>query len=217
MSNQDSFIEEVSEEVRRDRLFAIFRRYGWIAITLVVLLVAAAAWNEWRKASERAEAQALGSAILAALEQPDAAARRAALAEIEANQGAEAVIALLAAGEIEGEESRASAVEALEAMAADADLAPVYRDLAVMKIVLLDGDALSPEERIARLEPLTIAGAPFRLLALEQTALAQVEAGNDDEAIAIARDLLAEDGVSEGLRRRLSQLIVALGGSLDAA
>ena len=31
MSNPDSFIEEVTEEVRRDKLFALFRKYGWIA------------------------------------------------------------------------------------------------------------------------------------------------------------------------------------------
>ncbi len=49
MSDTDSFIDEVSEEVRRDRLYATFRRYGWIAILAVLLLVAGATWNEWRK------------------------------------------------------------------------------------------------------------------------------------------------------------------------
>ena len=32
MSNPDSFIDEVTEEVRRDRLFAVFRKYGWIGV-----------------------------------------------------------------------------------------------------------------------------------------------------------------------------------------
>ena len=31
MSDTDSFIDEVTEEVRRDALFAQFRRYGWHA------------------------------------------------------------------------------------------------------------------------------------------------------------------------------------------
>ena len=39
MSNPDSFIDEVTEEVRRDRLFAIFRKYGWIGAVLVALIV----------------------------------------------------------------------------------------------------------------------------------------------------------------------------------
>ena len=38
MSDTDSFIDEVSEEVRRDKLFGYIRKYGWIAITSVLLL-----------------------------------------------------------------------------------------------------------------------------------------------------------------------------------
>ena len=42
MSNPDSFIEEVTEEVRRDRLFALFRKYGWIGVVLVLAIVGGA-------------------------------------------------------------------------------------------------------------------------------------------------------------------------------
>ncbi|MEL6318680.1 MAG: hypothetical protein AAFR16_13700, partial [Pseudomonadota bacterium] len=35
----DTFIDEVTEELRRDRLFALFKRYGPFAIGAVVLLV----------------------------------------------------------------------------------------------------------------------------------------------------------------------------------
>ena len=55
MSDTDSFIEEVSEEVRRDRLFKLMKRYGWIAILAVLLLVGGAAFNEVRKARQAAE------------------------------------------------------------------------------------------------------------------------------------------------------------------
>ena len=36
MSETDSFIDEVNEEVRRDRLYGALRRYGWIAILAVL-------------------------------------------------------------------------------------------------------------------------------------------------------------------------------------
>ena len=39
MSETDSFIDEVNEEVRRDRLYAALRRYGWIAIVAVLAIV----------------------------------------------------------------------------------------------------------------------------------------------------------------------------------
>ena len=50
MSDSDSFIDEVTEEVRRDRLFGYFRRYGWIAAVVIVVVVGGAAWNEYQKA-----------------------------------------------------------------------------------------------------------------------------------------------------------------------
>ena len=54
MSNPDSFIDEVNEELKRDRLFAGIRKYGWIAVLAVVVAVGATSWNEWRKARDEA-------------------------------------------------------------------------------------------------------------------------------------------------------------------
>jgi len=39
LSNPDSFIDEVTEEVRRDRLFRLFRKYGWIGVVIILGLV----------------------------------------------------------------------------------------------------------------------------------------------------------------------------------
>ena len=58
MSDTDSFIDEVTEEVRRDRMFNLLRRYGWIAVVAVLLLVGGAAWNEWRLSQQRTQSEA---------------------------------------------------------------------------------------------------------------------------------------------------------------
>ena len=42
VSDSDSFISEVSEEVRRDRMFALWRKYGPFLIGAIALIVAAA-------------------------------------------------------------------------------------------------------------------------------------------------------------------------------
>ncbi|WP_159075214.1 hypothetical protein [Celeribacter baekdonensis] len=39
MSQTDSFIDEVTEEVRRDKFYAFLRRFGWIGILAVCVLV----------------------------------------------------------------------------------------------------------------------------------------------------------------------------------
>ena len=44
MSDTDSFIEEVSEEVRRDKLYATFKKYGWIAALFILVVVGGATW-----------------------------------------------------------------------------------------------------------------------------------------------------------------------------
>ncbi|MCI2393375.1 hypothetical protein [Aliiroseovarius sediminis] len=211
MSETDTFIDEVSEEVRRDKLYALMRKYGWIAIALVLLLVGGAAFNEWRKASERTQAQALGDAILAAEEQTDPKSRTAALAEINAQGDAAAVVAMLSATE------GADAAEALRGLADNPDLDPLYRDLAQLKLVSMPGASLDLTERRARLESLAVAGAPFRTLAEEQLALVEVEEGQTDAAIARLKALLQDDGASGPLRRRASQLIVALGGVAETS
>ena len=65
MSNPDSFIEEVTEEVRRDRLFAAFRKYGWIGGLVVLGIVGGAAWNEWQKNQAAARAQGAAHVLVA--------------------------------------------------------------------------------------------------------------------------------------------------------
>lgn len=216
MANEDSFISEVSEEVRREKLFRYLRRYGWIAILAVLVLVGGAAFNEWRKAQARAEAEARGDAILAALEAQSAEARASTLSSVEAEGETAAVIAMLAAAQAAEGEGTAAALDRLRAIAGDAEVDPIYRDLAALKAVLIEAPELQPEAQIERLTPLTLPGAPYRVLAMEAMALAHVAAGDTEAALSLLTDLMSDSAASQGLRRRASQLIVALGGSLDA-
>ena len=56
VSDSDSFISEVSEEVRRDRMFALWRKYGPFLIGAIALIVAAAGLKAYLDAEERAAA-----------------------------------------------------------------------------------------------------------------------------------------------------------------
>jgi hypothetical protein len=216
VSNPDSFLREVAEEVRRDRMYALLRRYGWIAALLVLLLVGGAGWNEWRKAQARAQAEAFGDAVIAALEANDPAARLAALDAVPADgPGRAALLDLLRAGEAQRAGDTEAALAAFARVEAGAGVPASYRQLAALKRVILAGPALDAAEREAVLSGLAQPDAPFRPLALEQLALLRLEAGEGDAALAILRDLLDEPDVTPGLRARAQQLIVAVGG--DAA
>lgn len=216
MSESDSFIQEVSEEVRRDRLFGYFRRYGWIAVLAVLLIVGGAAALEWRKARAEAEAQALGDAMLEALSSGTAQSRVVALQEVPAEGDAAAIRDLMAAAELAGTDQSAAGALLL-AVADNAAVRPIYRDLAVLRLTMLPDYPMFSDERLQRLAPLTVPGAPLRLTALEQTAYIHAERGEAAEAIEILRGISRDAEASTNQRQRALDMIVALGGDVDAA
>lgn len=212
MSNPESFIDEVTEEVRRDRLFALFRKWGWVAGLAVLLVVGGTAWNEWQKARAEARAEAFGNAVIDAMDVGGTEERRAALSAVPATGEQAAVLQLLLASDpVEG---GAETLAALDRVAADPALPPIYRDLAILRRVLVAGTSQPLAERRAALDPIAAAGRPYRGLALEQLALLLVEEGKTDEAIAAFTALRQDQDASEGTRGRAAQMIVALGGTV---
>lgn len=216
MSNPESFIDEVSEEVRRDQLYKLIRRYGWIAVAAVLLIVGGASFYELKKARETAAAQALGDATLAAMQLETPEARLEALGAIEVDGEAKALIALLAAGQDLGAGNTDAAVAQFDSVINDPAVAESYRQLATLKKVMAQGDTASAEAHRAALAPMTAAGQPFRNVALEQLALVEAQAGETETAITLLRQAYTSSDATGDLRQRVSQLIVALGGDLNA-
>lgn len=214
MSDTDSFIEEVTEEVRRDRLFNSIRRYGWIAVVAVLLLVGGAAYNEWSKSQARAKAEMAGDSILKALEADDPASRISALQDVgqgEITQGAKAVVALLQAAEQSGADDDAGAQAALEKIASDGSLPEIYRQIASYKAASRADGSLSVEDRRIRLDALSQPGMSLRLLAVEQLALLDIESSDIDAALVKLQSIIVDAEITPGLRQRATQLIIALG------
>lgn len=215
MSNPDSFIDEVTEEVRRDRLFALFRKYGWIAVLAVLGIVGGAAWNEWRKVQAEHRAEAFGDAVLEALDLGAPAERTAALAAVPTDGAQTAILKLLLASD--PIEDRAGALAALEALANDAGQPESYRDLAALRRVVIAGAEMPLADRRAALDPIAAPGRPYRTLALEQMAYLLVEEGKTEAAIAALTALLDDQESPAGLRSRAEQMIIALGGEVAPA
>lgn len=211
MSDTDSFIEEVTEEVRRDKLFAVMRKWGWLVALIIVGLVGGAAYNEWSKARAQAQAQAFGDAVLAAVSGDANPTLLEELPTADENQELVKTLLLASSGAADGDD-RAAAATALQALAETDGLPSLYRQLALLKAQMAGGTGDGARDtRI--LEELATPGNPFRVLAMEQQALRQIEAGNTAGAIEVLEQLLEEAGATDALRRRALQVIVALGGS----
>lgn len=212
MSNPDSFIDEVTEEVRRDKLFGFFRKYGWIPVLAVVAIVAGAAWSELQKSRTQEAARAFGDSILTALELPDNAARTAALAKIATDDPMHAAITgFSVTANAVALKDQPAALAALDVLIADPALAGPYHDLALLKRIILAGSTMPAPERLAAFDELATPGRPFRPMALEQKAMVQIETGETATAITGLKAVLQEPLASQSLKSRVSQVLVALG------
>ncbi|MEM7438451.1 MAG: tetratricopeptide repeat protein [Pseudomonadota bacterium] len=215
MSNSDSFIEEVTEEVQRDRLWGYARRYGWVGLVAILGLVGFIAWSEYQKAQALTAAQALGDRIVAAAATEDPAERAEALAALGDSVGeAQVIVSLRQAAALVEAEKPEEALAIYKSVADSAD-DPIYADLAMLKAIVLQGADMPHDERIAALDGLAAPGGPFRPLALEQKALALVDADDTEGAIAILTDLIEDNDSSDGLRTRAGQLLVSIGGTIS--
>lgn len=218
MSDTDSFIDEVTEEVRRDRLYLLLRKYGWIAVLVIVLIVGGAAFNEYRKAQAQAAAERLGDEILYSIGLPDPGARLSALQDLSASAPeTQAIVALLTASAALEAGDRDAAATALEAVPAGGDVAPIYGQIAAFKALVLAGDTLDRDSRRQQLEALAVPGAPLALLAQEQLGLMEIEVGNKEAALALFQSVLQDASASADLQQRVLQAIVALGGTPELA
>ncbi len=210
MSNPDSFIDEVTEEVRRDRLFAMFRKYGWIGVMAILLIVGSASYVEWQKSRAVARAEAFGDAVLDATDLGQPEERRAAIAAIPADATQKAVEALMLASDPASD--KPGSLAALDSLIQDTSQPQLYRDLAQLRRIGVAGADLPLDERRAALTELAVPGRAFRTLAQEQLAYLLVEEKKPDEAIAALGALMQDQEAPSGLRQRAADMITALGG-----
>ncbi|MEP4194141.1 MAG: hypothetical protein ABJL99_00735 [Aliishimia sp.] len=216
MSDTDSFINEVTDEVKRDRLYGYMRRYGWIGVLVILLIVGGASFSEWRKSQTEAQAEALGDAMIAALSLNDQAARSSAIAAVEAeNPVARAALDMIAASELVAAENIEDAAARLTALAENGDVPEVYRNIAGFKAILIQSETLDIAQRRAGFEGFAVPGNPMRMLAQEQLALIDVEAGDIEAALTRLQASLIDAEATADLQRRAMQVMVALGGEPD--
>lgn len=215
-SLEDAFLREVDEEVRRDQLSGLWKRWGTLIITLVVALLAGlAGWLWWQDQQEKA-AGASGEQLVQAIDKMgvgDNEAARPLLEElVKGGKGGYPALArfMQAADQAAvGEDDKAAAT--LEALAGDAGIAQPLRDAALLKFVRLRFDALEPADVIARLKPLAVPGNPWFGIAAEMSALAHLKAGTPEQAKPLLIAMAKDEALPQSLRNRATQLALTLG------
>lgn len=206
--------EEVEGRMRAERYRSLGEKLApWIVgLLLLAALAAAAVWGyrEWRaRAVERASMDyAAGLDALQAGRPADADRRFAAAAESRAPTY-RALAMMQRAGLRLNENKPREAVALLDA-AAEATREASVGDAARLKAALLIMDYGPFEEVQRRLRPLTEDGRPYRSLARETLAMAQVAAGRLGDArrefVVLSQTLDA----SQGARSRAQAMVAAI-------
>jgi len=204
---------EIDEELRRDNLLKLWKRYGrYVIVAVVAALVIAGGVVAWRnhQATERQALSVRYSAALNLLREGKNADAAKMFATIAAEGGSFGHLADFEAADLAAKSGdRKGAVAIYDRLAAAGDVEPELRDIATLLSVmnaLPDGD---PQAAIDRLKPLTDTASPWHPTALELTAAADLKAGNQAAALAIFKQLADDPAAPEGVRSRAAEMAAA--------
>lgn len=212
----ETFLREVDEELRKERLNTFVSRYGWAIVAGIVLLLAAVGGYIWWQGRSAEQAAAQGESLLNALDAMESGNRNAAAATL--NQ--------LAASEDEGYRAAAlfarannqiaanqipAAIATLRDIAAAEEFDETYRQAAIVRQTMLEFDALQPQVVIQRLGPLARPGQPWFGTAGEMVGVAHLKMRRPDLAGPLFGAIGRDENVPPSIRTRAIQMAGSLG------
>jgi hypothetical protein len=217
----DLLIQEVDEDLRREqylRLWRLYGKYGIAALVAIVLGVAGhQVWLNLRDRQFQQQAARFAAAQTLAVS-GDKTQSLAKLAEIAGNDGSGfAVAAAFERVELQIDAGDAAGASAgLEALS-QSTAPQIFRDLAVLKLVMLSLDKGDPEILSKRLQPLADKTNPWRFTATELLALLSERHG-DRAAASLHYKQLADDAdAPQNIRSRAAQMLALWGQKPGAA
>jgi len=206
---------EIDEELRRDQLDKLWKRYGGyvigFAVVIVLIVAAFVGWREYqRRQGEAASVRYAAALEIAGKEDAGKAAEAFGVLAREAT-GGPAVLARFQEAALRAKAGDAAGTIAIyKALAADGSVDAVYRELAQLLSAMHQLATADPKSLITDLEPLTKEDSPWRPSALELTALAHLRAGERDAARDIYKKLADDLAAPQALRQRAAEMAAAL-------
>lgn len=211
----ETFFREVDDAVRQDQLLGFWTRFGrWIVGAVILGLAAFGGWLYWQHQNRQNSGEVAEKAYeMLRTVSTGGKADESALKQLAAadQPGYRVLAALTRAGVAARDGKTDEAAKLYGEVAADAQIAQPYRDLATVRLVALNFDKLPPQQVIDRLRPLAVEGNPWFGSAGEMTAIAYMKMGKKDVAGPIFAAIAKDEQVPESLRSRARQMAGLLG------
>jgi hypothetical protein len=221
--NNDAFIREVDDELRREQMSHIGRRYGlWIVGGVLAALIAFGGWTWWKHHQTNVAAEQ-GEQLALALDDIEGGRVAQATAAVQKLTGSDrdavrATALLTQADMLLAKKDSKGAAAAFGKVAADESLAQPFRDLALVRQTAVEYDSLQPQQVIDRLRGLADKGSPWLGSAGEMVAIAYLRQNKTAQAGQTFRLIAQTPDVPETVRARAVQMAGSLGvDAVDAA
>jgi hypothetical protein len=220
--SNETFFQEVEENLRRDRMTDFFKSYGkWVAVAVVLCLAAIGGWIYWEEQQKQTSSDQSEKlhALLTDISTGKTQTVPQRVAELEKSHSdvIRASTSLTGAAVALEKNNRSAAIAKYRELVNDEDVAQPFRDVATVRLTALEFDTIKPEEVIARLQPLAKAGNPWFGSAGEMTALALMKQNKNAEAGRLFAAIAADQQVPSSIRSRAVQVAGTLGVDASAS
>ena len=214
-AEQDMLMREVDEAVRQDQATDFAKKYGVPLVIVFVLGMAAFAGFLWWQSSNESAKDERSEALVQAIDELEAGNVNIADGELGRlagdGDGQAASAAMLRAGIALQQGRRADAVALFDEVANDADFPQEFREVAAIRSVVANYDALSPDEVISRIGSLAQPDSYYYGSAGELVAHAYLAKGNREQAGPLLVAISKDENVPSSIRGRTRQLAGLLG------
>lgn len=210
--SDDSFFREVDEELRQDKVRAVWTRFGtWLVggvVAVVAVTAAYVAWEHYQTNRANAAGDRFATAVKLADDGKSDAAVEALNGVIEEGVGAYPALAQMAIGGIEAKAGHPKeAVAAYDKVSDEADAPKGLRDMASIRAGYVLVDSGSLDEVRQRVERLSGDSEPLRFPAREAIALAAWKAGDAKTAKPLLDQLVTDPGTPRDISGRARILL----------
>ena len=214
MANQeDGFLREVEEELRRERYERIWKEYGTFILAGAALIVVGVLGYKYVENRRITAAQTTGERYEGAMDLATAGKDGSAEKEFasiigDGTGGYPELARLQLAGALLKQDKKAEAVAAYDELAKSANADPLLRDYAALQAAAARMGEADFTEMQNRLNPLAGDASPWRYSAREMLGVAAFKAGKPDEARTALTPLLVDQRTPQSIAER-AQIVLA--------
>lgn len=195
------FMDEIREDVRREELVRIWKRYGhWLIIGTLALFTGTVAAIYWQSHREQQKIQR-AHLYETALDLLDEGHKAEALEKLKtfAGQGDQGYTLL---GLLKQVDQNEESIVHLQQIVDNPKIEASFRDLANLMIIQREVDQPGAGNAIQKLQPVVSSNSPWRSLANELLALAYLRTNRISDAQNIFVNILQDESATEGVRLR---------------